>query len=207
MRLDELLERNIMAIGEILQTVSVLVAASGLFLNWWQLRKNGLQRRAEYITGLFAKYQEDAGVVEMFRRLDLDEEVFRDGFHGSPDETKLDKLLMIFERIATVHEMGVISDDDLDFMAYEFIRIHDNCSVQAYFNWLDEWYKERGIGERSFAALRRTASKLENRRMAVKALDRDVEGVTRSRHSSVESMPHNAGAAPDANRAPRSRHR
>ena len=101
-----------------------------------------------------------------------------DSFHGSPDETKLDKLLLIFERIATVYEMGALSDEDLDFMAYEFIRINDNRSVQAYFTWLDKWYKTRGIGEKSFAALRRTAIKLEKRHMAVKALDAEVEDVT-----------------------------
>lgn len=168
-----------MSIGEILQTIGVLVAASGLFLNWWQLRKNGLQRRAEYIVGLFAKYQEDPDAIEMFRRIDLDEEVFKkDSFHGSPDETKLDKLLLLFERIATVYEMGVLSDSDLDFMAYEFIRITDNRSVQAYFTWLDTWYRTRGIGEKSFAALRRTAPKLENRRMAVKKLGVEVEDLT-----------------------------
>jgi hypothetical protein len=153
------------SLGEVLQTGGVLVAAAGLFLNWWQLRKNGLQRRAEHVVGLFAKYQDDADTLEMFRRVDLDETVSKEKtFHGSPDETKLDKLLFLFERIATLHEMGVVSASDLAFMSYEFIRIRDNQSIQAYFKWLDGWYERRGIPETCFAALRRVADKIERSR-------------------------------------------
>ena len=155
--------------GEVFQGTSALIAAGALFLNWWQLRKNGLQRRAEQIIDLFAKYQEDPDTVEMFRRVDHDEEIFKDGFHGSPDESKLDKLLSAFERIATLHEMGVVTLTDLQFMAYEFIRINDNHSVQAYFAWLDDWYRRRGIAGENFGALRRVVAKLEQLCSARKA--------------------------------------
>ncbi len=146
--------------GELLQTGGVFVAAGALFLNWWQLRKNTLQRRSEHITGLFAKYHEDPDTVEMFRRVDHGEEIFNNNFHGSPDETKLDKLLFIFERIATLYEMGVIVPADLMFLTYEFIRISDNQSIRDYFAWLDDWYKDRGIPGENFGALRRVAERM-----------------------------------------------
>jgi len=55
-----------MTLPESVSIISGSLAAAGLFLNWWQLRKNGLQRRGEYISGLFGEYLKDPGLVEIF---------------------------------------------------------------------------------------------------------------------------------------------
>ena len=81
-------------IGEILQAISLLVAAFALFLNWYQLRKSNIRQSAENLVDLFGKYQEDDKTLDMFRRIDLDETIYDPNkFHGSAVSVQPDRFL------------------------------------------------------------------------------------------------------------------
>ena len=153
-----------MTLGETTSTIGTTIAAVGLFLNWWQLRLNGLLKRAEYIVGLFSQYLHDPDTADIFYRLEYGKFSYSSATHGTPDEIKLDKLLTTYERIATLYEMGTFTFEDLEFMEYEFLAIYDNASIQKYFEFLDGWYQRRGIPGGSFPSFRHVAKIIKDKR-------------------------------------------
>ncbi len=151
-------------IGDVVATVGLLIASVGLFLNWWQLRKDSIRKRAEFIIENFNQHLADSDTADMFYRLEYGKfEYDAANFHGSPEEIKLDKLLRYFERIATLYEMGTINLEDLALVEYEFLRINHNPSIQNYYAFLDEWSKQSGAQGGNFASVRRVAKLLEEK--------------------------------------------
>jgi len=151
-------------IGDIVATIGLLFASVGLFLNWWQLRKDNIRKRAEFIIQNFNQYLIDSDSAQMFYKLEYGNFVYNEvDFHGSPEEIKLDKLLRYFERIAALYEMGVLSLEDLALVEYEFLRINQNPAIRDYYAFLDEWGKQAGVIHNHFDSLRRVAELLERK--------------------------------------------
>lgn len=151
-------------IGDIVATIALLLATVGLFLNWWQLRKDSIRKRAEFIIEIFNQYLADPDSAAMFYELEYGKFAYNQAeFHGSPEEIKLDKLLRCFERIAVLYEMGTISLEDLALVEYEFVRINRNPAIRDYFAFLDGWGKEPGVSHNHFDSLRKVADSLEEK--------------------------------------------
>lgn len=151
-------------IGDLISAGSFLTAAAGLFFTWVELRRNGRQRRGEYISGLFSDYLKDPETADIFYRIEYDHFEYSTDMHESAEEIKLDKLLANFDRIAALYEMGSFQFRDLQFMEYEFIRVTENQSVRRYFAFLDHWFASQQIPGPAFPSLRRAAKLLRNHR-------------------------------------------
>ena len=155
------------SVGDALSSVGLIFAAAGLFLNWWQLRKDSIRKRAEFITGLYHQHLNDPDTAEMFYRLEYGYFTYpADNFHGSPDEIKLDKLLTYLEKIGRLYEMGALDLEDLDLIKYEFLKVYRHDSITNYFAMLDEGYQSVNVDGRAFDSFRNVARKLHERQLA-----------------------------------------
>lgn len=150
-------------LGDLISALSMLVAAFALFLNWWQAKRNAIQQRGQYIAGLFSEYLKEPDTTAIFYKLEYDKFTYSLSMEGTDEEIKLDKLLANYDRIAALHEMGLLSFDDLRFMEYEFVRVAKNTAVQEYLKDLDKWYEDERIPGPAFPSFRRAAEKLQEK--------------------------------------------
>ncbi|MFZ1218019.1 MAG: hypothetical protein WAO00_01945 [Chthoniobacterales bacterium] len=148
-------------IGDLISTCSFLIAAVGLFLNWWQLRIGGIRKRAEFIVSVFNQYISDPDTARMFYDLEYGRFQYDGEFHGSDQERHLDRLLSYFEKIAALYDMGTITLHDLKLVRYDFVRVFHNQAVQQYFQTLDRLAPALKVGGGTFARYRRVARLLD----------------------------------------------
>lgn len=161
MNLGTLHFTNEIRVGDLISGGSFLIAAIGLFLNWWQLRAGGIRKRAEFIVSVFNQYITDPESSRALYDIEYDRFNYTERFHESAEEKRLDRLLNYFEKIATLYHMGIVALEDLELVKYDFVRVYGNKDVQEYFETLDSYPSDIEGG--TFAGFRRVASLLEPR--------------------------------------------
>lgn len=125
-------------LGDLIAAGSFLIAAVGLFLNWWQLRLGGIRKRAEFIVSVFNQYVTDPEASDIYYEIEYGRFHYDKNFQRSDRERKLDRLLSYFEKIAALYDIGTITLQDLELVQYDFVRVYRDASVQKYFNYLDK---------------------------------------------------------------------
>ena len=149
------------SLGDIIAAAGFFVAAIGLFLTLYQLRRDSNRKRAEFIVSVFHQYVTDSDTSGMFYLLEYGNFQYGPEFHGSEQERHLDRLLSYFEMIATLYHMRVITRADLELMRYQFVRVYKNQAVQRYFKFLDELPGALGVSGGTFHRFRSVAALLD----------------------------------------------
>jgi hypothetical protein len=152
---------NEIRIGDLISGGSFLIAAIGLFLNWWQLRAGGIRKRAEFIVSVFNQYITDPESSRALYDIEYDRFKYTERFHGSGEEKSLDRLLYYFEKIAALYHMGIVTLEDLELVKYDFVLVYTNVDVGEYFKTLDSYPIDIEGG--TFAGFRQVARLLEPR--------------------------------------------
>jgi hypothetical protein len=152
------------SIGDIITAASFLVAAIALFLTFFQLARDSVRKRAEFIVSVLMQFLTDPETSKVFYQLEYDDG-FQYGpeFHGSEQERHIDRLLGYFERIALLYKMRVLSRSDLELVRYYFVRVFQHDQMQEYFQHLDDLSHAVGVSGCTFSCYREVASTLENR--------------------------------------------
>lgn len=160
---------------EIIQTIANISTALTFGAAAWQLwesnkqtKNSAVQKRSEYIIDLYNTFTNDKDMVEVYYKLEYSEFKYDENFHGSQTEKQLDKLLGHFSNIGRLYNLGILTLEDLKFLEYEFLVIYQNKNVQAYFDFLDAWFKLRQINNKKFEYFRLTGQVLENNNIQIK---------------------------------------
>lgn len=153
--------KNEIRLGDIISAASFLIAATGLFLNWWQLRLGGIRKRAEFIVSVFNQYVTDPLASDIYYEIEYGRFQYGKDFHRSENERKLDRLLTYFEKIAALYELGTITLQDLELVRYDFVRVYQNAAVQEYFKTLDRMPGFLGASGGTYERYRRVAALLQ----------------------------------------------
>ena len=156
--------KNELTVGDLIQAIAVLLAAAGLVFSALQTKRANRQSRAQQVIDLHGRFLDDPALVDAYYKIEYQEFEYGDGFHGSELEKHVDRLLQCFENMATLVDAGVLEASDLDPVAYHYLVIYQDAGVQRYFQWLDEWYVQRGMDETPFGVFRKVGVQLEIRR-------------------------------------------
>lgn len=156
----------------LLAILSATLAATGLCLNWWQMRKNNMQRRAEYLVNMRNKYMSDPEMLEIHYQIEYSKFEYKE-FHGSPTERKLDKLLYFYESVARLRLMKNITDDDIGMFAYELLSVYRNEEVKKYLSFLDDSFAKRGFKLTPFRAFRQVGEQLKGQVCTVSVIKQE----------------------------------
>ena len=132
------------SLGNVIAAAGFFVAAAGLFLTLYQLRRDSRRKRAEFILSVFNQYLTDPDTASSFYSIDYGKFQYGPDFRGSKEERHLDRLLTYFEMIATLDHLGVVARADLELIRYQFVRVYKNDEVQKYFAFLDGFCREYG---------------------------------------------------------------
>jgi len=147
--------------GDIITVVALLVAAVGFFLNFVQIRKDGLQKRAEHLMAIYKEYGSDPGVSAIYYKIQHQEFAFDSCFKDPADERDLDELLYLYDQISKLYLMRVIGIKDIEVFAYDFVSVYADASVRRYLNSLAGDYRRYKLRVLPFGYFQKAVSELE----------------------------------------------
>lgn len=150
-------------LGDLLSFAGLLATAVGLFFAWWQLRKDQIASRAEFIVTLFGQYTADPEIQQILYDIEYNQFRYSSDFHGSETEKRLDRLLGYFEKIAALYLMKSVTAQDLEFVRYDFLRVYENSKVQRYFATLDKLPDVAGVAGGNFSHFRQIGARLQSK--------------------------------------------
>jgi hypothetical protein len=146
--------------GNVILASLLLLTFVGLVMNYFQMRKGIIQKRAEFLITLARDYLLDPDLIELYYQIDYEKFEFDEGMLQTDREKKLDKLLYIYENIARMYLMDNINKNDIRYFAYRFIRVYQNAEVKKYVAFLNEWYGKK-LSVKPFEAFQKVGPILE----------------------------------------------
>lgn len=138
-----------MNMGQVIQTLSVLIAFAGLLITFREIRRTSKVHTAQVLKDVIFTFFSDPEIQRTFYRigsgsLRFDRAKF-DGT-GSEDERALDQLLYVFECVGRLHSLGLITPDDL-LLRYRMVKVFQDPEVLAYLRYLDDEVYPRKLGK------------------------------------------------------------
>lgn len=147
---------NEVSIGEVISSLSFLVAAIALFMNWQQQRKNNRTNRSVFLKDLYSLFFSDPELFGAWQKIEHPDLLFERDFYGTDVEKAADRLLGHCEMIATVHDCDLISRAEMKRLDFVLQRVFGNKNIQRHFLTIDKWSAEQKIpkGEGPFSSFR-----------------------------------------------------
>lgn len=150
-----------MAISDKINIFLLLVTAIAAFAAFRQIYLSNKQKRADLILQLYKEYSSDSDMQDIYYQMEYQEFIYDENtFPNSENERKLDKILGLFSNIGQLYQMGIIKDQDLEFIKYEFQVIYETKGVHQYFKFLDDYFERRQIRHKKFQPFRDIGKKI-----------------------------------------------
>jgi len=140
--------KNEITAGDLIAMAGFVAAAIGLFLTFYQIFKSNKHKRAEFIMDFCKQFMDSNDLLKVYYDIEYGSFYSPVIASHSPEEVKLDKLLMLFENVSMLYEMGNICLKDLSVISYYFIRVYENEGVKQYLSFLDDWCNKSGLPKR-----------------------------------------------------------
>ena len=144
----------------IVPSLGALFAAGGLLLNVLQSRKTNAQARATLVANCIQEFSTDDEMRSVFYSIEYSEFTYDSAFHNSPEERKLDKLLVHFSNLALAWTAGLLTDKDIKPLQYHVRRVLRDPGVKQYLQFVENWSDHANLGEHPYKALSRMAAAL-----------------------------------------------
>lgn len=143
-----------MSIIDIAQISAVLIAAIGLFVTAYQVRRSTQQLRYEQISSLIKHIFDNEGLSKVYYKIEYGDFKYNSDFHKSDEEKYMDQLLRHFELASKLYMAGQIKNEQLDIIKYEFLTIYSNPEVNKYLAFLDDLFKHREVKDKPYSKFR-----------------------------------------------------
>ena len=135
------------SIGEIISSLSFLIAAAALGFNLRQHKQINRTNRTILLKDLYSLFFSDPQLFGAWAKIENPEMVFERDFYGTDIEKAADRLLGHCEMIATVYHCGLISREEMKTLDYVLQRAFGNENIQRHFKTVDEWAAAREMPE------------------------------------------------------------
>jgi hypothetical protein len=136
--------------ADIINVFLFLVAVTGIFLTWLQVRRTYKTQKATFFKELYSVMFSDPDLRGAYQQVEYDSFVYDSSFHGSKNEHLIDRLLSFADLVCYLHENKMLTEQEMAFFRYEFIRIYTNESIQDYLNFLKDFYHKNRTGTEPF---------------------------------------------------------
>jgi hypothetical protein len=137
----------------IVPSIGAALAAAGLWLNVQQSRRTNKQSRAALVSNTIREFSNDEDMRAIFYSIEYSEFQYEDDFHNSPEERKLDKVLVHFSNLALAWQAGLLTDTDIEPVTYFVRRLLRDKGVKQYLQFVEVWSDHADLGEHPYAAL------------------------------------------------------
>ncbi len=137
----------------IVPIISLAIAAGAFTVNVYQTILTNKLRRAQIVSDCLHTFMNDAMMHEAFYKIEYDNFIYDESFHDSDDEKKVDKLLRHFSNLALLWQGKLLNIDDIHPVQYFILRIMNNCDIEKYLSFIDEWASKSDTGAHPYSSL------------------------------------------------------
>jgi hypothetical protein len=139
---------DISVLRDFVAVIALVVAMVGAVVAVVTLIRNSRVQKAQFIANLVKDLFQDGDLRKFYYKVDyekfhFDPEKVSD-FKESEDERHLDALLYHYNTVGRLVRLGVISQDDVEFLLFEIVQVFKNSEVEKYIAWLDSEFKKFG---------------------------------------------------------------
>jgi len=129
---------------EILTLIGFLFTIIGLFFTGLQIRQNTKLQRARFLIDIVELYFQDKDIRDVFYQIDYNRFSFDEStFVLGDKEQAVDRLLYTLDAIGRIVELGALTPQEIDVLAFQILRVMDNKGIQDYLAWLTGEYENR----------------------------------------------------------------
>ena len=140
------------SLADKINSALLLVTALGVLAAFWQIRTGARAQRAAFLKDLYMQMRSDTAVAEAFYMIEYGEFKYGPDFHGSEIEPKIDRLLTLVDLVCEMRAQRIMTKREMSFFEYQFSRVAQDKSVQAYLKFLNQFYVDNGLNKKPFAA-------------------------------------------------------
>jgi len=146
----------------LLNAINIIGILLTVILMYWQIRKNSLFAKANFMIELFMRFYRDDWIREAFYGIEYGEFTYDVSFHNSEIEKKIDYMLSYLDLLGILVKSQVIDLDSIKPLYYEIYRIYNNNEIRKYIKFLREWFKHIGIEREPFEGFQYVGREIKN---------------------------------------------
>ncbi|MFL6214215.1 MAG: hypothetical protein ACJ74J_10040 [Blastocatellia bacterium] len=138
--------------ADIINALLLLAAVIGIFLTYHQTQQTYKTQKATFFKDLYSMMFSDSDIRRAYQQIEYDEFVYDENFHGSSNEHLVDRLLSFADLVCYLFDQKMLTEHEMNFFKYEFIRIYTNENVQNYLKFLKRFYRDNKTGTQPFSS-------------------------------------------------------
>ena len=144
--------------------LSFFIAATAFLINLRQTVLNNRLRRAKIVADSLKGLMDDDAMHDAFYKIEYSKFQYTDGFHGSDEEKKVDRLLRHFSNIALMRESNLLRIRDIHPVQYFILRTMNDPGIIEYLKFIDSWSEVAETGSHPYSSLKNLFEKLSKSR-------------------------------------------
>lgn len=138
------------SIADIINVLLLLAAVIGIFLTYRQTRHTYKTQKATFFKDLYSIMFSDPDIRKAYYQIEYDRFVYDSSFHGSKNEQRIDRLLNFADLVCYLHGQNMLTEYEMSFFKYEFIRMYTDKNMQGYLKFLRDFYRQNETGTEPF---------------------------------------------------------
>jgi hypothetical protein len=147
--------------GDVLGAASLALVFIGLLLNWWQIRRDGKVKRAEFAMQVVDVYDLTDEAWEIYDKVMEGDSWYTASFPESEESAGLDEMLYFLDTVGNIYNRELIRTEDLGGLAADVILFHRDSGVRAYMSYVKDELTKAGIRFDPFESFCQMAGTLE----------------------------------------------
>jgi hypothetical protein len=139
-----------LSIADVINAFLLLAAVIGIFLTYRQIQHTYKTQKANFFKDLYSMMFSDLDIRKAYYQIEYDEFIYDSSFHGSENEQRIDRLLSFADLVCYLYDQKMLTEHEMSFFKYEFVRIYTDEGIQGYLNFIKEFYRENETGTEPF---------------------------------------------------------
>ena len=132
--------QNNISVADIINMFLLLVAVIGVFLTYLQTRQAYKIQKTTFFKDLYSMMFSDQDIRKAYQMIEYNKFVYGEEFHNSIEEHLIDRLLSFTDLVCYLHNQKMLTDYEMDFFKYEYLRVYENINIQKYLSFLENLY-------------------------------------------------------------------
>lgn len=128
------------------------VAFVGFIAVWYQIKQNYRTQKATFFKELYLEMFKAGNIRKAYYQIEYEQFVYDNGFHGSEQEQVIDRLMAFVDLVCDLYYQNMLTEHEMSFFKYEFLRIYQNPNIRDYLAFLREWYTKIGTDTQPFSS-------------------------------------------------------
>ena len=143
--------QKIITVGDVINLALLVTVLIGILFTYLQMRINTKTQRAIFFKELYSTMFTDEVIRSIYYKIEYNQFQYNLEFHsGSEEEKSIDRLLSFADLVSELYFQKVISEKEMSFFEYEFIRIFKNSEIKKYLHYLRQFYEANSCCKKPF---------------------------------------------------------